>query len=241
MYFSLAHSNVGSVNTSFDITKINLETSTQEWTSSGLQMNVVGQPTSSSGSNEAVLSFDIDCNGDIYATGYYGSPNYSPGAWGIMKIDGSNGSKINDITVTNNSAFVDEESVGLKVFLINDTPFFLGNLEDQPNSSTRVFVETDTSLNSILNLVDLCNSLSLEHYSLNENDLKLYPNPTSGMLFIESKEAIKLIQLFDINGRKVYSSIHNTSSIDIASFSSGIYFLKMESENGFTTKKVIVE
>lgn len=155
MYFSLAHLLVGAAYSSFEIVKINLQNAAIEW-SSNLHMTIVGQGTSHTGDKEAILSFDFDCEGNIFATGYYGSANYAPGAWGIMKINGEDGTKMNDLTVTYDTEFIDEQSYGAKAFVINNTPIFLGNIEYEPYKSTRAFVTTNTDLTSIESLVDLC-------------------------------------------------------------------------------------
>ncbi len=155
MYFSLAHLFVGSVYTSYKIVKINLENAAIEW-SSNLHMTVIGQSTPHTGDKEAILSFDFDCEGNIFATGYYGSANYGPGAWGIMKINGLDGTKMNDLTITYDPEFIDVESYGAKAFVVNNTPIFLGNIEYEPYKSTRAFVTTNTDLTSIESLVDLC-------------------------------------------------------------------------------------
>lgn len=155
MYFSLAHLLVGGNSTYFHIVKVNLQNAAIEW-SSNLHMTVVGQSTPNTGDKEAILSFDFDCDGNIFATGYYGDANYGPGAWGIMKINGQDGTKMNDLTVTYDTEFIDEESSGLKAFVINNTPIFLGNIEYEPLKSTRAFVTTNSDLTQIESLVDLC-------------------------------------------------------------------------------------
>ncbi|WP_431165114.1 T9SS type A sorting domain-containing protein [Tenacibaculum halocynthiae] len=245
LYFSLSHKYVGSVNTSYQIVKVNLETATQEW-SSDLHMEVAGEATSSSGTNEAILSFNFDCQGDIYATGYYGSSNYGPGAWGIMKIDGSDGSKINDITITNDNQVIDEQSVGLDAYVINDTPVFLGNLQDTPNSSTLAFVVTDTSLSSVQNMVSLCSTLSVKDHETLNNTILISPNPAKDIINIKLSDTIeyKSIEIYDTLGRQVFKKHGGNNAvvnIDIHTFEKGIYIVRIHNDTTYITKKIIIE
>lgn len=62
-------------------------------------------------------------------------------------------------------------------------------------------------------------------------DLKAFPNPTTGLLTINSNEIIgKQLTLTDLNGRIVYSMnvTDNSTVIDLSQFSKGIYTLKAD-------------
>ena len=77
----------------------------------------------------------------------------------------------------------------------------------------------------------------------NEN-VTIYPNPTIGKLTITNHELrITEIEVFDIYGKQLSSHPHITSSshhtIDISDLPVGIYFVKIETENGIITKKII--
>lgn len=71
----------------------------------------------------------------------------------------------------------------------------------------------------------------------NETRTSLYPNPTNGIItIINNHELIKTIKLFDINGKhlKTLESAQNLITLNVTSFSSGIYFLKVTTETGKT-------
>lgn len=70
----------------------------------------------------------------------------------------------------------------------------------------------------------------------------LYPNPTNGVLNVQTNEEENVtIELFDTYGKKVYSKviIDQFSVLDISSLSSGIYVLKLTTSNGFEFRKII--
>jgi M6 family metalloprotease-like protein len=78
----------------------------------------------------------------------------------------------------------------------------------------------------------------------NEQNIVIYPNPTMGQLTIRNYElGITDVEIFDVYGRKLSSNHHIISSshqkIDISHLSAGIYFVKVKTETGEVTQKVI--
>lgn len=63
-------------------------------------------------------------------------------------------------------------------------------------------------------------------------ELKLFPNPTSDLITLESNQNIERVQLFSADGRLIYESKARTimAQIDLADRSAGLYFLKVNSE-----------
>ena len=75
-----------------------------------------------------------------------------------------------------------------------------------------------------------------------DQDIKVYPNPTSGLLNLEMEEpALYTLELTSLSGQRVYSSKIAGSSfrLDLSSFREGIYFLTIRSERFVSTHKVI--
>lgn len=65
-----------------------------------------------------------------------------------------------------------------------------------------------------------------------KNLVQVYPNPVSSILYVQGKKEMHkplLAQLYDINGKmvKAVTSYKNNFSIDISSFSSGVYTFKL--------------
>ncbi|MHA7944637.1 leucine-rich repeat domain-containing protein [Formosa sp. 3Alg 14/1] len=84
-----------------------------------------------------------------------------------------------------------------------------------------------------------CNALSIADENFHST-IKVYPNPIINTLFInlEGKQEFKKAQIFNISG-KVLLTTSNTT-IDMSSFSAGIYLLKIENtENKVAVRKVI--
>ncbi|MEX0995620.1 MAG: T9SS type A sorting domain-containing protein [Flavobacteriaceae bacterium] len=70
--------------------------------------------------------------------------------------------------------------------------------------------------------------------SISENEInsfKIYPNPTSGILSVESKLPISSISVYTLLGQQIQKTTGN-SQIDLSKIKSGIYLLKIEDKNG---------
>jgi len=77
----------------------------------------------------------------------------------------------------------------------------------------------------------------------NLDDVYVYPNPTSGVIQVTSYELqVTGIEIFDVMGRNVgtlrATSLQN-GTIDIAHLPTGVYFLRIQTEAGTITRRVI--
>lgn len=71
----------------------------------------------------------------------------------------------------------------------------------------------------------------------------IYPNPTQSIINIKSENTIKSIQLYDVQGRLLQTTLINETSsyIDISDKSNGIYFLKITSDKGIKVERIVKE
>jgi len=80
-----------------------------------------------------------------------------------------------------------------------------------------------------------------------ENNVLVYPNPTTGELRMENGEWNKginslVVEIYDIYGRNLLprtSYLAPHTSLDITDLATGIYFLKIYTEQGIITKKIM--
>jgi Secretion system C-terminal sorting domain len=74
----------------------------------------------------------------------------------------------------------------------------------------------------------------------NLNEIKIYPNPSNSKVFIESqKDIVKKIKLYSLLGENIQTHSNNLKSIDVSDLASGIYLLRIFTEQGSTVKKII--
>jgi hypothetical protein len=71
--------------------------------------------------------------------------------------------------------------------------------------------------------------------------VEVYPNPVREILNIKMATNIKSVEIFDIQGRLLQTKIFDkqTAVIDMADKDTGVYFLRITSENGVHTEKII--
>lgn len=134
-----------------------------------------------------------------------------------------------------NSVLVEEQA--LKVF----------NWEITPNTSANYLTQTDLILNyknqAVFSVAEY-NKRPLSNYTFKEESFSIYPNPTSGVLYINHSQNAKIeqIEIYDVNGRLVLKpEISNVSNIQInvAHLANGLYVLKIRTENQVQNFKFI--
>jgi hypothetical protein len=70
----------------------------------------------------------------------------------------------------------------------------------------------------------------------------IYPNPTNGLIVIESGVMIdRTVEVVDVTGRLILSETHAsaTFTIDLSAYSNGVYYLKVKEANGSKQFKVV--
>ena len=76
----------------------------------------------------------------------------------------------------------------------------------------------------------------------NLTELKIYPTLTENFLFIESKKEIKVISINDMNGKSVPFNFNRQEIKSKIEFDlpSGIYFIKVQVNEGVINKKIVI-
>lgn len=96
---------------------------------------------------------------------------------------------------------------------------------------------TNTVMHTVVDLVDC--SLSVETLEPIGN-IKVYPNPTSNILNIESTDnSILNTVLYDLQGSVVNPFKLDSSTLDLNALPDGIYILKVYTEAGVSTHKIL--
>ena len=80
---------------------------------------------------------------------------------------------------------------------------------------------------------------------LHENLISVYPNPTDGKMNFKIAMNIKVkeISIQDILGEEIFSTQNiqnNIFSIDLSSFSKGVYFAIIDTDKGRSVKKILL-
>lgn len=99
---------------------------------------------------------------------------------------------------------------------------------------------TTFNVNNFSIIPNYCNSMSVETKAVS-NTFKVYPNPTSKIINIEFNNSDEKIEssIFDFTGKAVLVS--DLNSINVSHLSSGIYFIKIKTDQGEFNQKFIKE
>ncbi len=176
------------------------------------------------------LNADPNMTNSINGFGIYNLPTANPVVAGTGQLGGMQIDKAIDRIYIND----ENNGAGLwfdiaNIALTNDTyaNYKLGIISTNPGNGG-IYLPTSTQL------------LGQNENQFVETSISVYPNPSNGVFAIETTETINSIKAFDILGKEI--SVKTTSNKQFLIEKSGIYFLKIELENGSVlNKKVIVE
>jgi hypothetical protein len=110
-------------------------------------------------------------------------------------------------------------------------------------SVNKLFVATDTIRNFynsyLINQNCLSSTITDISSIRNESIIKIFPNPSNGILTIETNESLSKIEIFNELGETVIFNQKSLIQIDITSLKTGVYFLKIYSTKGIYYKRII--
>ncbi|WP_415711135.1 T9SS type A sorting domain-containing protein, partial [Flavobacterium branchiophilum] len=124
----------------------------------------------------------------------------------------------------------------------------LFKMKSNPNVQTTGHVTSNANIFFDYNFPIETNDATTVFETLRTNDndaitVQIYPNPTKDQLHIQSQEAIKKLDWYDIGGRILESISVDAKEVhqDLSQRASGIYFVKLKTEKGSKTLKIIKE
>lgn len=188
----------------------------------------------SSSDDEQILTIDVSQSNPTVGI----LLNNSAFSRGIFKSNNelyiSNGNSINKLDVTNPSA-------GLTVIAVNDTyqdtndgNTFFANFRDVALVGNTVYA-TLQNQGRVVQAIDM--TLSTNNIEV-INDFSIYPNPTKGLIEIQSSIAVKNVSIYNSTGRLIRQ--FNTSRIDISNLETGLYLVEIKTiKDEIITKKLI--
>jgi hypothetical protein len=74
--------------------------------------------------------------------------------------------------------------------------------------------------------------------------INVYPNPSNGIININSQTAIQKIEVYNVIGELVFekqlNELKNNFNFDMLAFNNGIYMVKISADNKTFTEKIIL-
>jgi len=135
-------------------------------------------------------------------------------------------------------------STGLIAFLTNTDPIAIG-LGGAVDSFYNSNIDSTTTQNYFNGLVPgqedfMFETLGLNDVELQNHTISVHPNPAIEILSVTSNLDVDEMKLYTILGKLVISA-KDTKSITVDHLSAGSYILKIGTNKGYITKKVIIE
>lgn len=130
-------------------------------------------------------------------------------------------------SLMSNFAHPFKEKTGLD-YIVEDYPYYNKILSANNGGTSLTTYNYDSAL-----------ILGIEDFKIVDNNIKVFPNPTSGNITIESlKSIIKNVEIYNALGRKVFYTQETHFNID--NLSTGVYFMKMTSnDDAVYTRKIV--
>lgn len=74
-----------------------------------------------------------------------------------------------------------------------------------------------------------------------DTDVVMYPNPTSSVSIIKASANIESVQLYDVQGRllETFGVTDSNVALNLSGRANGIYFVKIRTQKGISTQKII--
>lgn len=140
------------------------------------------------------------------------------------------------------------EGIGNKEGLLMDWRSYTMAMDPMPNVRLRCYEHNEECLYSDFSFNESIYDCYTPLYTgLEENETQnnilLYPNPAKERLYINTSIPIKQMTICNLLGQEIqkYNNLETTSSIDISGLNEGVYFVKLSTEKGVHTTKIIVE
>lgn len=135
--------------------------------------------------------------------------------------------------------FDDANNDGFVIFKIKTLPTLV--LGDSFSNDAEIYFDYNAAIITNDYLTTVEEALSVEE-SIAQG-FKMYPNPVQNTLFIESENSIQSVTIYDMNGRLlnkvVFTGNALKENIDMKHLSQGIYFVKIKSDKGEVTAKIL--
>ena len=141
----------------------------------------------------------------------------------------------NVASITINATAIDLNATvsgtGLKQLVVGANPFTI----------TVTAADGVTKLNYVVTVN--CADVGIDEWKIENGEWKIYPNPTDGEVRIENGELrIENVEVYDVFGRNVgvkFPSFGGVRGGNLAHLPTGIYFIRIQTDEGMVVRKII--
>ena len=122
---------------------------------------------------------------------------------------------------------------------VTDTVYTVTELTAETTYSFTVTAVADT-LESVASNVVTVTTLKSEGIVENAAAFSIYPNPAVDRVVIATESTIESVSIYTLTGVMIYSEVDfNNNTINVSDFASGVYFIKVRTDNGEAVQRFI--
>ncbi|HZH72773.1 MAG TPA: T9SS type A sorting domain-containing protein, partial [Mariniphaga sp.] len=158
----------------------------------------------------------------------------------ILNTSHSSTARITDNTleIFFNQIYLNPEAQGNILFVVNTKD----TLSEGDSVQSKADIYFDFNYPIITNdAVTLFQATMSIEENIKNIDLKFYPNPTTDYFNITSKAIIQSVELYDISGRLIRTSLVNDfeTKQNVINLTNGVYILKIKTQEGEVIGKIV--
>ena len=212
----------------------------------------IGQYTGSSNpgtvtatNSEGALTFRFTSDGSVAKTGWDA----------VVRCIGTSYEPLNVSVIAEPSTIQEGASTQLKATVTGGDGEYTYQWEpaetlDNPNIDNPVATPTESVTVYRVTVTDGQGSVesgevtvTILNWAVNENldQLKVYPNPTKGVLRIEGVQGTTSYKLFNSTGQVILQGVTDNDLRIEPNLSTGVYFMELSNSLGVSTRKIVVE
>ncbi len=187
-------------------------------------------------------SFELP-NGKIMSGGWTQAPGGNEDAW-LIELDHTTGDSLWSQHYCTKGFGNASDDYAWDMLACSDGGFLLSGSSQGPYSSEQdawvLKVDSLGNVDSTVCYPWLFDGVQEIH---SDKSVSIYPNPASDQLNIESSQPISSIIIHDLLGREIFSKEFNSAQcqLNIANWNSGVYLVKIITDEGGVVKKIVVE
>ncbi|WP_432412515.1 T9SS type A sorting domain-containing protein [Rasiella sp. SM2506] len=152
-------------------------------------------------------------------------------------------SNVREVTITQNNLASDPCANETQTdFEALYTDFLFGNLPEtfnyllvEPGDETIFYLQNANNDYAIYGE----NPINLGVAENEIGSVRLFPNPAGNEIFIEANLPLEKVEIYSVSGKFIRAETDLSNAVDISSFPSGLYFIKIRSSGSTLTKKFI--
>lgn len=182
----------------------------------------------------------VQSTGDAQGTKIRYNQGTNPEAYSIKGKITHNGSPLSGVTIMYEDGFSVTNASGAYTITVNRnatvtlTPTLLGYTFSPASITCSNVVSNLTDKNFTANSTSGINEIKGQQ-------IAVFPNPTTDLLYLESQDMITHLKLIDLKGKVVYETSINAdkATLQLGNYSQGIYILNVLTTKGNFTRKIV--